>query len=186
MLSGRIIDREGLFEVVTLALELGEILDREGLHHLGVVPSRAMPAVPDKLERITRLKDVRGDHARMTWPSRGPHSDAKVLPAKFEEGVEVRSFVNEVTRRLEIGGSAECVVRREDQRLIEVEGYRELFAAVYPDVPLEELTFVHAANGISAFIIGSFTFLDSPWDRFVAGDDSALTVQQARGTKAHG
>ena len=80
-------------------------------------------------------------------------------------------------------GDFEEVWRKVMKRLLDVEGYRQLFAAAYPDVPLEELSFVHAANGISAFIISSFTFIDSPWDRFIAGDDSALTVQQARGAR---
>jgi cytochrome c peroxidase len=80
-------------------------------------------------------------------------------------------------------GDFEEVWRKVMKRLLEVEGYRQLFAEAYPDIPLEELTFVQAANGISAFIISSFTFIDSPWDRFIAGDDSALTVQQARGAR---
>lgn len=67
------------------------------------------------------------------------------------------------------------------KRLLAIEGYRELFAEAYPDIPLEEMTFVQSANAISAFIVKSFTFLDSPWDRFVAGEDDALTDQQVRG-----
>ena len=67
------------------------------------------------------------------------------------------------------------------RRLLALEGYRELFAAAYPDVPLEELTFAHAAMGISAFIIDSFTLLDSPWDRYLAGEEDALTDEQVRG-----
>ena len=91
------------------------------------------------------------------------------------------------TKRNELGsvhdGDLEGVWRALMKRLMGVEGYRELFARAYPDLSLESLTFAHAANGLSAFIISSFTFLDSPWDRFVAGDDDALSEAQVRGAQ---
>lgn len=69
------------------------------------------------------------------------------------------------------------------KRLLDIEGYRELFSAAYPDIPLEDLHFAHAANAIAAFEIDSFTLLDSPWDRFLAGDDSALSEAQLAGAQ---
>lgn len=67
------------------------------------------------------------------------------------------------------------------KRLFEFEGYRELFAAAYPDIALEKLHFSHAANAIAAFEVDAFTLLDSPFDRFLAGDDSALNDHQLAG-----
>ncbi|MDW8317320.1 MAG: FG-GAP-like repeat-containing protein [Anaerolineae bacterium] len=67
------------------------------------------------------------------------------------------------------------------RRLLAIPGYRELFAAAYPDLPLETLGFQHAANALAAFEIHAFTLLDSPWDRYLAGDDSALSPQAKRG-----
>jgi len=68
-------------------------------------------------------------------------------------------------------------------RLLQLDEYRELFREVYPDTELEELHYAHAANAIAAFEIDAFTFLDSPFDRFLAGDDGALGEQELRGAK---
>ncbi|MCB1234269.1 MAG: c-type cytochrome [Verrucomicrobiae bacterium] len=69
------------------------------------------------------------------------------------------------------------------KRLLEIDGYRKLFREAYPDIPLEKLHFGHAANAIAAFEIDAFTFLDSPWDRYLAGDDSALNPRQLQGAE---
>ena len=66
-------------------------------------------------------------------------------------------------------------------RLLEVPGYVELFQAAYPDVPVEELGFEHAANAIAAYEIAAFSFDDSPWDRYLAGDGEALSDEAKRG-----
>jgi cytochrome c peroxidase len=67
------------------------------------------------------------------------------------------------------------------KRLLEFDGYRKLFAAAYPDKSPDQLHFAHAAIAIAAFEVDSFTLLDSPFDRFLAGDDSALSGQQLSG-----
>lgn len=69
------------------------------------------------------------------------------------------------------------------QRLLEFEGYRELFSAAYPDTAPDDLHFAHAANAIAAFEIDAFTLLDSPFDRFLAGDDLALDTRQMEGAR---
>ena len=66
-------------------------------------------------------------------------------------------------------------------RLLDIPGYRELFAAAYPSLSTEQLSFVHAANGLSAFIEDAYTLTDAPWDRFVAGEDEALSEAALRG-----
>jgi cytochrome c peroxidase len=66
-------------------------------------------------------------------------------------------------------------------RLLDIPAYRELFQAAYPDVPLEDLHFAHAAQAIAAFEAATFTFTGSPWDRYLAGDDLALTNAARRG-----
>ncbi len=68
-------------------------------------------------------------------------------------------------------------------RLLEVEEYRELFAAAYPDVALEEIDFHHAANAIGAFEVDAFTFVESPFNRFLQGDDAALSEEARRGAE---
>lgn len=66
-------------------------------------------------------------------------------------------------------------------RLRAIPEYVELFKVAYPDVPTEELGFQHAANALAAFQIDAFTLLDSPWDRYLAGDDDALTDDAKQG-----
>ena len=59
--------------------------------------------------------------------------------------------------------------------------YVALFQKVYPDVEEEDLGFQHAANAIAAFETAAFTFNDSPWDRYISGDHSAITEEVKRG-----
>jgi len=67
------------------------------------------------------------------------------------------------------------------KRLLEIEGYRDLFAKAYPGKALESLNFADVGNAIAAFEISAFTLRDSPWDRFLEGDDQALNVSQIAG-----
>lgn len=66
-------------------------------------------------------------------------------------------------------------------RLLANPGYAALFAAAYPGVPTAELGFEHAANAIAAYEIAAFSFDDSPWDRYLAGDRAALSPEARRG-----
>ncbi|MCA9921344.1 MAG: ASPIC/UnbV domain-containing protein, partial [Anaerolineales bacterium] len=66
-------------------------------------------------------------------------------------------------------------------RILAVPAYRQLFAAAYPDVPADELGFEHAANAIAAYQMETFTFLDSPWDRYLQGDKSVLPTDALAG-----
>lgn len=67
------------------------------------------------------------------------------------------------------------------KRLLAIPEYRALFAAAYPDTPLDALGFQHAANALAAFEIDAFTLLNSPWDRYLAGDDATLSAQAKQG-----
>lgn len=67
-------------------------------------------------------------------------------------------------------------------RLLAIDGYRELFKEAYPEKDLDsDLHYAHAANGLAAFFIENFTLTESPWDQFLRGDDEALTAAQVRG-----
>ncbi|MBM3463619.1 MAG: c-type cytochrome [Armatimonadetes bacterium] len=66
-------------------------------------------------------------------------------------------------------------------RLLANAEYRALFAAAYPTVPTNQLGFQHAANAIAAFEIASFTGFNSPFDRYVAGDNNVLNAAEKRG-----
>ena len=69
-------------------------------------------------------------------------------------------------------------------RLGKIREYREMFEAAYPGTRFEQMTFAHASNAIAGFIIDRLDFNRSPWDRFLAGDNSALTRSQLRGARA--
>ena len=56
--------------------------------------------------------------------------------------------------------------------------YVARFQAVFPGQPV---SYQNAANAIAAFEIAGFTRLNSPFDHYLAGDDSALTEAQKRG-----
>ncbi len=66
-------------------------------------------------------------------------------------------------------------------RLVAIPAYVELFAAAYPGVPSSDLGFQHAADAIAAFEIDAWTLTDSPWDRYLAGDGSAISDAAKRG-----
>lgn len=69
------------------------------------------------------------------------------------------------------------------KRLMAIPEYQALFRAAYPGTPLQDMTFAHASNAIAGFIVSRFHFANSPWDRFLAGDDAALTEAQLQGAQ---
>ena len=56
--------------------------------------------------------------------------------------------------------------------------YTELFEDAFPGATHD---IRHVALAIAAYESDAFTLLDSPWDKYVAGDDSALNATQKRG-----
>jgi cytochrome c peroxidase len=69
------------------------------------------------------------------------------------------------------------------QRLGAVPEYRALFEAAYPGTRFEQMTFAHASNAVAGFFVDRLTFADTPWDRFLAGRDDALSVRQLEGAR---
>jgi cytochrome c peroxidase len=69
------------------------------------------------------------------------------------------------------------------KRLGRIPRYRLMFEEAYPGTRFDDMTFAHASNAIAGFMIASFTFNQSPWDRFLAGDDNALTTDQLLGAQ---
>ncbi|MBA3522597.1 MAG: cytochrome-c peroxidase [Gemmatimonadales bacterium] len=66
-------------------------------------------------------------------------------------------------------------------RVLAVQHYISMFEAAYPGVPTSQLGFQHAANAIAAFEIAGFTRTNSPFDRYLAGDDGALGPEAKQG-----
>jgi cytochrome c peroxidase len=66
-------------------------------------------------------------------------------------------------------------------RLGAIPQYRELFETAYPGTGFHDMTFAHASNAMAGFLLKSFAFDNTPWDRLLAGNDAALTIEQLEG-----
>lgn len=102
-----------------------------------------------------------------------------------------------VTNRAEMRGQAasgnELAAIRDDdftgiwaalmRRLGAIPEYRALFEAAYPGERFDDMTFAHASNAIGAFMVDRLSFTNTPWDRFIRGDDRALTTRQLTGAQ---
>jgi len=66
-------------------------------------------------------------------------------------------------------------------RLGAIPTYKNLFEAAYPGTPFASMTFAHASNAMAGFFVDQLSFSDTPWDHFLAGNDTALTPQQFSG-----
>lgn len=69
------------------------------------------------------------------------------------------------------------------RRLGAIPEYRELFRAAYPRTRFGDMNFAYASNAIAAFLVDQLYFANSPWDRFLAGDERALSDSQLMGAK---
>jgi cytochrome c peroxidase len=67
------------------------------------------------------------------------------------------------------------------QRLLAIQAYQAKFNAAYPGTPTTALGFQHAANAIAAFEVEAFTRSNSAFDRFLAGDNRAMSTDEKRG-----
>jgi cytochrome c peroxidase len=70
------------------------------------------------------------------------------------------------------------------RRLGAIPEYRQLFESAYPGTQFRQMTFAHASNAIAGFLVDQVAFNDSPWDRFLAGDDAALDEAELRGARS--
>ena len=67
------------------------------------------------------------------------------------------------------------------RRLLAVQEYVAKFNAAYPSTPTSALGFEHAANAIAAFEVQAFTHTSSPFDKFLAREDGAMSTDAKRG-----
>jgi len=67
------------------------------------------------------------------------------------------------------------------QRISAIPEYQKLLQKAYPDTSIEQMGPQHLVNAIAAFQIDAYTFTESPWDRYLAGDVNALSSQAKRG-----
>ncbi|HKC38255.1 MAG TPA: cytochrome c peroxidase, partial [Gemmatimonadales bacterium] len=67
------------------------------------------------------------------------------------------------------------------RRLLAIPEYVSLFNAAFPGTPTSQLGFQHAATAIAAFQMAAMTKTGSPFDRYLARDDGALSPEAKRG-----
>lgn len=94
---------------------------------------------------------------------------------------DINGQVNELAQVADndLSGQWEAIM----DRLRAIPAYVALFQAAYPQVATQDLGFEHAANAIAAFEEDQFGTFNSPFDQYVAGDDTALTAQQKSGAE---
>ncbi len=68
-------------------------------------------------------------------------------------------------------------------RLGAIPEYRQMFEAAYPGQRFAEMNFAHASNAIAGFIVDRMSFTNTPWDRFLGGEDNAMTPAQLEGAR---
>lgn len=117
------------------------------------------------------------------------------MTAVFEFGAISALALFPVTNRFEMRGFAGNELALIDdsdftaiwaglmQRLGAIGEYRERFEAAYPGTRFADMTFAHASNAIAGFFVDQLSFRNTPWDRFLAGSDGALTTRQLEGAR---
>ncbi|MFB6345150.1 MAG: cytochrome-c peroxidase [bacterium] len=66
-------------------------------------------------------------------------------------------------------------------RLKNYSRYRKRFRKAYPETPIEEINISHVTNAMLHFLRKATTFLNSPWDKFLKGNDDALSKNAVKG-----
>lgn len=126
------------------------------------------PAGPDLTPDMTRPFEF------------GPISALGLFPVLSRE--EMRAF----------GGNELAAIDDDDEpaiwaalmvRLGGLNEYRTLFESAYPGTPFDAMTFAHASNAMAGFFVSELSLVDTPWDRFLAGDDDALSNDQLAGAR---
>ena len=69
-------------------------------------------------------------------------------------------------------------------RLGNIPEYRQLFEDAYPGTAFDDMSFAHAANAMAGFYLDEFTFVNTPWDQFLRGDDGAMSTEQLEGARS--
>lgn len=112
------------------------------------------------------------DDAPMFWDNREHSLEAQALGP-------LQSDVEMLGDNIPVNEALDRVI----ERLAEVPEYEALFAAAFGVQPADAITIEHLGQAIAAFE-RSLSRLNSPFDRFLAGDRAALTAQQQRGLQA--
>lgn len=67
------------------------------------------------------------------------------------------------------------------KRIVKIEGYKKLLANAFPNKKLTEITISDIVNSLGAFQTQAFTALESPFDKYLSGNNHALSQLQKKG-----
>ena len=121
-----------------------------------------------------------------------PGGLANLLAAQAMLPVLNRQEMRGVAGDLDVAGNANELAALPDassfeiwnatmRRLLAIQEYQAKFTAAFPGTPTTALGFQHAANALAAFQVDAFTRQNSAFDRFLKGDNRAMTVDEKRG-----
>lgn len=177
---------------------------------VGLGPDRTLETGPNRpLKRVPRnapaLFNLGHKSVRVMFHD-GRLSDEDVYGTGFDSPIEewlpgglqsvlAAQALMPLTSKVEMAGSPEenevaaAINRRIDlawpalvSRITAIPAYMDLFREAYPDVSQPaDITPVHIANALDDFQNSEYRAFDSPFDRYLAGDTSALTAQELRG-----
>ncbi len=174
-----------------------------GADGVGLGPGRTGTFIPRNAPAAFNLHAV----GPMFWDGRVQRDDAGLVhtpagaaltPAMtqvFEFGALSAQPMFPVLSREEMRGQAgnELAAIPDDQpaaiwqglmaRLGAIPAYRRMFEAAYPGTRFENMDFAYASNAIAGFLVAKLAFRNSPWDRFLAGDNGALSLVQLQGAR---
>ena len=93
--------------------------------------------------------------------------------------VDINGKINEIAQVAD--GDFQGIWQALTDRLKAIPAYQQAFQEAFPEVPDDQIGFQHAAKAIAAFESQTFSPNDSAWDRYLAGDDLALSAAAKRG-----
>lgn len=123
-----------------------------------------------------------------------PDGLSGALAAEFIDAVSDRDRMAGRRGDLDVDGNPNELGGLEDEELPElwarvvaritaIDAYDELLSAAYPDAATDALDITHLANAVAEFVAHAFVADDAPFDRYLAGDDGALTEEEKRGAE---
>jgi cytochrome c peroxidase len=117
--------------------------------------------------------------AHLDEPLAAAVGHALVSPTRMRGAAQSAAEGNDLA--LIPGGDAWAVGRALARRLAEEPTTASAMQAVYPGLDPADAGLPHIANALAAWIRVGWGTLDSPWDRFLAGNDDALSAEAVRG-----
>ena len=132
----------------------------------GTFTSPAGPKLPDGLDNVLAIQAMFPVTSRAEM--RGNDGD-----------LDINGQANEIAQLPD--DDVQGVWAALTNRLMSIPAYKQALKEAYPNVPEDEIGFQHAATAIAEFESAAFSPNDSAWDRYLAGDDSALSAAAKRG-----